>query len=63
MVLTYTFLKPYISKICNDFSFYIFIYIYDGGLNQVPFVHDGHLCQTTSRLVHEKGSPNKKYHG
>ena len=28
MVLAYTFLKPYISKICNDFSLYIYIYIY-----------------------------------
>ena len=28
MVLAYTFVKPYISKICNGFSFYIYIYIY-----------------------------------
>ena len=27
MVLAYTFLKPYISKICNGFSLYIYIYI------------------------------------
>jgi len=38
-------------------------YIYDGGLNQVPFAHDVVYDQTTSKLVHEKGSPNKKYHG
>ena len=25
MVLVYTSFKPYISKICNDFSFYIYI--------------------------------------
>ena len=29
MVLAYTFFKPYISKICNGFSLYIYIYIYD----------------------------------
>ena len=28
MVLTYTFFKSYISKICNDFSLYINIYTY-----------------------------------
>ena len=28
MVLTYTFFKPYIFKIYNDFSLYINIYIY-----------------------------------
>ena len=27
-VLVYTFFKPYISKICNDFSLYIFLIIY-----------------------------------
>ena len=27
MVLSYTFFKPYISKICNSFSLYIYIYI------------------------------------
>ena len=31
MVLAYTFLKLYISKIWNGFSFYIYIYIYKGG--------------------------------
>ena len=31
MVLTYTFFKPYISKIYNAFSFYI--YIYDSEVN------------------------------
>ena len=29
MVLVYTSFKPYISKICNDFSLYIYIYILD----------------------------------
>ena len=28
MVLAYTFFKAYISKICNGFSLYIYIYIY-----------------------------------
>ena len=27
-ILAYTFFKPYIYKICNDFSYYIYIYIY-----------------------------------
>ena len=26
MVLAYTFFKPYMSKICNGFSLYIYIY-------------------------------------
>ena len=28
MVLAYTFVKPYIFKICNGFSLYVYIYIY-----------------------------------
>ena len=36
MVLTYTFLKPYISKICNDFSLHIYIYIYLYIYNEKP---------------------------
>ena len=35
MVLAYTFLKPYMSKICNGFSLYIYIYIYDLEFNWI----------------------------
>ena len=43
MVLAYTFFKPYISKICNSFSLYIYIYIYKLILDSLVFALNNSL--------------------
>ena len=53
MVLAYTFLKPYISKICNGFSFYIYIYrIYNlVGLRLFNFLPNNSLAKKKKKKM------------
>ena len=56
MVLSYTFFKPYISKICNSFSLFIYIYIY---INWV-FINYNEYIVTLTVILKVKGITKEK---